>query len=571
MSMFRARLVSAFLASLPLALVGCTADNATTAASAAPAAAETGLSEATLNAPLGQVVGMRRLTELQYRNSIADIFGPEVKVAGRFEPIVRPVHELVATGASNASISPAGLEALDATARNIAEQVFSPALRASFVPCAPADEKAADAECARKTLTPIGRYLFRRPLTAQEQAAYVKMATDTVGPTKSFYKGMELALAAMLVSPNFLYIIESAEPDPARPGELRLDSFSRASRLSYLLWNSTPNEALLQAAERGKLSDQAQLAAVAASMVKSSRVEGGVRAFFSDMLLFEKFDDLSKDSVVYPRFNAEVAAAMPEQMLRTIVDHLLTRNGDYRELFTTPRTYMTRSLGPLYGVQVRQATGWEPYEFGPNDDRAGLLGQAAFLALYAHPGRSSATLRGRAIRELLLCQPVPNPPGNVNFTAVQDVNSKVMPTARMRLTAHNTDPVCSACHKITDPIGLSLERFDGIGAFRSRENDTQIDSAGLFEGASFQGALGLGKAMAASQSTTECVAGRALAYATGREVGEETETISALEKAFAADGYRFRSLLLRVATMPEAYQVKVKPLENAPPKVALAR
>ena len=541
-------------AAAALALAACTAEELR------PTTASAELPATTIPDTLGQIVSMRRITELQYRNTIADIFGPEIIVAGRFEPIVRPAHELIATGSSESTISPAGLEQFDSMARNIAAQAFDKDHRASFVKCAPADDKLADAACAREVLTPIGRYLFRRPLTTSEQAAYVKIAGDAVAQTGSFYSGLELALSAMLVSPNFLYIIESAEPDPTRPGELHLDNYSRAARLSFLLWNTTPNETLLRAAEDGRLTDQAQLTSIAAQMVQSPRLEAGVRAFFSDMLLFEKFDEMAKDPIVYPRFNQEVAAALSEQMLRTIVDHLVTRKGDYRELFTTKRTFVNRALGPLYQVPVKASQGWVPFEFGPDDDRAGLLGQAGFLALYSHSGRSSPTLRGRAVRELLLCQPVPNPPGNVNFTAVQDDTNKAMPTARIRLNAHNTDPVCSACHKITDPIGLPLERFDGIGAFRAKENNAEIDTSGAFEGVQFAGASGLGKALAQSQSATECVAGRAFEYSTGRPAQEETDLISAIEKGFAGDGYSFPLLFLRVATMPEAYRVPSKTL-----------
>ena len=111
-------------------------------------------------------------------------------------------------------------------------------------------------------------------------------------------------------------------------------------------------------------------------MVKSPRLEQGVRAFLADMLMFEKFDDLTKDPIVYPRYNPEVAQALPEQILRMAIDHLVVRNGDYRELFTTNRTFVNRALGTIYNVQVHNASGWEPVEFGPNDDRSGLLGQA---------------------------------------------------------------------------------------------------------------------------------------------------------------------------------------------------
>lgn len=557
------------LAALPLALAGTAGSMAGNASGIAEAR---GAALAPSPNALGvQIVALRRLTETQYRNAIADIFGPDVTVAGKFEPIVRPIHEMIASGAAEASISPAGFAQFDTIGRNVAAQVFGEKRRGQFVPCAPKDETQADADCAAATLTPLGRYLFRRPMTAEEQAFYVKLAGDGAGPNKSFTKGLELALGAMLVSPRFLYIVETAEPDPARPGELRLDAWSRASRLSFLLWNTTPNEVLLKAAESGRLNSQAQLAATADAMVKSPRFEQGVRAFFADMLLFEKFDELSKDSVIFPYFNQDVAAALPEQMLRTITDHLVTRSGDYRQLFTTPRTFMTRSLGGVYQVPVSRSQGWVPYEFAPGDDRAGLLGQAGFLALYSHSGRSSPTLRGRAIRELLMCEPVPNPPGNVNFTAVQETGNKATPTARIRLMAHATEPACAGCHKITDPIGLSLEQFDGLGMRRLSENGAAIDVSAAMDGKPFAGAAGLGRAMAAKESTTQCVALRALSYATGRSGEDVSELVEPLHLRFAASGYGIRALFAQIATMPEAYKVARKPLEAAPPQVSLAR
>jgi hypothetical protein len=522
-------------------------------------------------AQTGQVVAMRRLTEAQYRNAIADIFGPDITVAGRFEPIVRPVHELIAHGARDASISPAGFEQFDAMARGIAGQVFSAQHRAQFAPCAPADATKPDAGCAAKVLAPLGRYLFRRPLTVAEQALYLKIAGDAASATGSFDKGLELALSAMLVSPNFLYVVETAEPDPQHPGKLRLDNWARASRLSFMLWNTTPNETLLKAAAEGRLTDPATLRTVSERMIASPRFEQGVRAFFADMLLFEKFDEIAKDPVIYPYFNQDVAQALPEQMLRTIVDHLVTRRQDYRSLFTTRETFMNRPLAALYQVPAAQGGGWAPYTFRDDDDRAGLLGQAGFLALYSHSGRSSPTLRGRAVRELLMCQPVPNPPGNVNFTAVQDTANKAMPTARIRLTAHNTDAVCAGCHKITDPVGLSLERFDGIGARRALENGAPIDVGGAMDGQVFAGATGLGKTLAASQDTSMCVSSRAIEYATSASPDAASPLVEAVEKDFAAGGYDIRALFLRVATMPEAWAVADSPLQTGPMQVSVAR
>jgi Protein of unknown function (DUF1588)/Protein of unknown function (DUF1592)/Protein of unknown function (DUF1595)/Protein of unknown function (DUF1587) len=507
-----------------------------------------------------RIVAMRRLTEAQYRNSIADIFGPDIKVAGRFEPIVRPAHELIASGASSSTISPSGLEQFDAMARNIAAQVFDDAHRSAFMPCEPQDAAKPDDSCAKAALAPIGRYLFRRPQTEQELSSYVAIASIATRQAGSFNKGLELALAAMLVAPDFLYVIESAEA-----GSAALDAYARASRLSLLLWNTTPGEPLLRAAARGELDDQAKLEATAQKMIASPRFENGVRAFFADMLLFEKFDEIAKDPLVFPRFNPEVARALPEQMLRTISDMLIVQSGDYRDLFTTRRTFMTRSLGPVYRIPVRAARGWEAFEFPADDDRAGLLGQAGFLALYSHSGRSSATLRGRAVRELLMCQPVPNPPGNVNFAAVQDINSKTMPTARDRLTVHRSDPSCAGCHQITDPIGLTLERFDGIGSGRTTENGAAINVVDEFEGTQISGAAGLGKAMAANPATSECLAGRAFQYATGRLAEDAASNTPALSRDFSTRGYKIASLFFRVATMPEAYRVASPSAKGAQP------
>ena len=510
------------------------------------------------------IVAMRRLTEAQYRNSVADIFGSDIRVAGRFEPIVRPGHELIASGASDSSISPSGLEQFDAIGRGIAAQVCDAAHRPQLQPCTPTSETAADAVCAAQTLAPIGHLLFRRPLSQNEQQFYVGLASQAATSTASFGKGLELALEPMLISPHFLSVVERAEPDPTRPGGLRLDSASRAARLSFVLWNSTPNAALLRAAEQGRLTRQADLERTAMQMVASPRFESGVRAFFSDMLLFEKFDELAKDRVIYPYFNQDVAAAMPEQTLRTITGHLLTDDGDYRALFTTKKTWMNRALGSLYQVPVRSQHGWEPYEFPSDSDRAGLLGQAGFLAIYSHSGRSSPTIRGRAVREVLMCQPVPNPPGNVNFTAVQDTANRAMPTARIRRGEHISNPVCAGCHRITDPIGLSLERFDGIGAPRQTENGAPIDVAGAIGRNQFEGATGLGRTLAESSDTPMCLASRAMEYAAGRPSENEADVASVLTD-FGNSGYRIRALFLNVVTRPEAYRLPGQPA----PAVAL--
>jgi hypothetical protein len=229
-------------------------------------------------------------------------------------------------------------------------------------------------------------------------------------------------------------------------------------------------------------------------MLASPRLEDGVRALFDDMFEFENFGVLSKDGTIYPNFTGETAVDAREQTLRTVVDQLIVRHGDYRDLFTTRETFMSQSLAPIYKVAA-QGPGWMPYEFPADSPYAGLVSQISFQALHSHPGRSSATLRGKAMREVFLCQVVPRPPANIDFSKVQNPDGNVK-TARERIAFHLQNPSCAGCHRIMDPSGLPMESFDGAGAFRHQENGVDIDTSGNLDGVEFHDVVGLGKGAA---------------------------------------------------------------------------
>jgi Protein of unknown function (DUF1588)/Protein of unknown function (DUF1585) len=185
------------------------------------------------------------------------------------------------------------------------------------------------------------------------------------------------------------------------------------------------------------------------------------------------------------------------------------------------------------------------------------------VALHSHPGKSSPTLRGKAVRELLLCQKIPDPPGDVDFSQFNDPNSPSK-TARDRLTAHSTVPACAGCHKLMDPIGLAMEKFDGAGQLRDNENGAVIDTSGEINGMKYSDAKGLGQAMRADPSATSCVVNRAYSYAVGRTIDRnERPVISHLEKSFADDGYRFTELMRRIATSQALYAVSAPPVRSA--------
>jgi hypothetical protein len=503
----------------------------------------------------GAPPSLRLLSESQYRRSITDIFGEQITAGGTFDPLVR-TNGLLTVGSGSARVTPAGVEQFDRMARSIAAQVTSEGNREVLVPCIPESPAAPDDACARQFFSRAGRLLYRHPLSARELEVPIATAHAAAASLGSFYDGLSAGLAGMLVSPSFLFSVESTEPDPDRPGKLRLTRYSKAARLSFFLWGSAPDDELLTAAEQGKLFERRGLAQQVDRMLASPKTVAGMRAFFSDMLAFEDLAHLEKDSIIYPKFSAAIAEDAREQTLRTIIDLLIMQRGDYRDLFTTRRTFISGPLGRIYRVPVsRPDGGWQRYEFPADDPRAGLVTQVSFAALYSHPGRSSPTLRGRAIRESLLCQKIPDPPGNVDFSLFNDPNSPHR-TARERLTAHRSAATCAGCHKLTDPIGLALEKIDGAGQLRSDENGAPIDTTGELDGIKFTDAASLGQAIHDNPATPACLVNRLFSYASGHAPRrDEKSLLDYFQSEFKAAGYRLPDLLRDIALSDALYSV----------------
>jgi hypothetical protein len=493
---------------------------------------------------------LRRLNAEQYARSIEDIFGEGIQIPGRFEPPLRD-EGLLAIGDAKVIVTPSGIEQYELKAREIALQVMAQDRRKIILACEPQSPTAYDDACARQFVGKYGRLLFRRPLTNGETASVLYTTRVAADQVESFYKGLELGLSQLLMSPSFIFRAETSELDPDSSGAQRLDGYSFASRLSFLLWDAPPDEELLDAAASGALHRKKDLERQIDRMLASPKFEQGMRAFFSDMFGYEQFDSLSKDQGIYPKYTSQLAKDAREQSLRTIVDLLVTHNGDYRDLFTTKKTFLNRNLGALYKVPIAKAgvDGWAPYTFGRDDQRAGLLTLVGFLMLDpTHEGRSSPTIRGKTIRELFLCQKVPTPPPNVNFAVVQDTHNPLYKTARERLTAHRDNPTCAGCHAITDPMGLSLENYDAVGAYRADENGVAIDSSGTFEGKTYQDAIGLEEILRNSPSLSSCLVRRVYEYGVGRSVqASEHEWLTYVGQRFTHDGYALARLIRTIA------------------------
>jgi len=508
----------------------------------------------------GTAPRMRIVTTEQYLNTVTNVFGAGVALDMKFPPL-RRTNGLLANGAALTGVTDSKMELFQRAAQTVAAQVVDPDHRNYLIPCTPASETKADPACASQFFAQTGRLLHRRKLKDAEVATYAKAAGVAAEELKDFYAGIELTLESMLISPEVLFVVETSEKDPDHDGKQRLDAYSLASRLSFFLWNAGPDDMLLTAAENGDLHTRKGLRKIVDTMLESPRLEAGTRAFFDDMFGFDDFDALSKDPTVYPFFTGATTADAREQTLRTVVDHLLTKKGDYRDLFTTRSTFMSPALAPLY--QIPASKGWTAYEFPPDSPRQGLLTQVSFLAVHAHPGRSSPTRRGKALRELLLCQVVPPPPPNVDFGKLNNPDATYK-TQRERVNAHLEDPVCAGCHKITDPMGLALESFDGAGRFRHEENGAVIDTTGDLDGKKFDNVAGLGQALHDNPGLPSCLVNRVYSYGSGGPTGSaDRPYLQYLTTSFSEEGYKLPELLRTIA-MSDAFS-RVKPLKRGAP------
>lgn len=495
-------------------------------------------------------IAMRRLTRGQYIASVQAIFGADLEVLPPTEVDLR-VEGLLTIGAKTAGVTPAGLEGYEVSARQVAKEVLSPQRRSQLLSCEPAVESEADDPCAGEFIAAVAPLVLRRTLKTGEAEAYVALARAAAEQLGEFYAGLEAVLTGWLLSPDFLFIQERADPQQAQaddgpePG-LPLTGDTLASRLSYFFWNRGPDAELLEAAAAGELDTDAGYEAQVERLVGDSvRLEEGVRALFTDLFDLDELAHVDKDPMTFPQFTSAAIEDAHEQTLRTIADHLLVQRADYRDLFTTRKTFMTRHLGPIYDVPV--ADDWEVHELPEGGERAGILTQVSFLALNARSSRSSPVLRGEFVLDKVLCVKIPPPPADVNFDAVAPGDANA-PTARERLAGHRVEPTCAGCHDLLDPIGLAFENFDAIGRFRTQESGFDIETYGDIAGTPYDDIRGFHQVLRDTPAVTRCIVRKLYMHGVGRvSVAAEAELLDALLADFAAADHDFVTLMKSVA------------------------
>ena len=495
-------------------------------------------------------VRLRLLLARHYQNAIRDLLGaPAAAVAA--PPVDTAINGFEAIAAAQVALTDSAVDLYEKSARAVATEAMKDPVRiAGLLGCQPTGPD--DAACHRSFVTTFGRLIWRRPLTSEEIDRYTAVAQDGALQLGDFNAGVEAAIFTFLQSPYFLYQVEVGEPDPVDPEERGLTSIEMATRLSFFLLDTTPTAELLTIAENGGLDSPEAVRAVAEVMVEAPGARLALGNFYAEVLRLRTIESLAKDPATFPTFSPDLATAMRQETLALIDDIAFTADADFRDFLDAPYTFANGPLAFHYGLipdPAQLGDTWQRFDLPVDGKRGGILGQAAFLASYAHVSSSSPTLRGKFVREILMCQGMPAPPPDVVTELPEGAEYKTM---RERLQQHMTDPACSGCHKLMDPIGLGLENFDGVGAFRLIENGVMLDTSETIEGlGDFDGARQLGALLRDSPEVTRCLVRNLFRHATGHlELATEKSALVAIDDGFAAAGYRMKDLLVDLVSSP---------------------
>ncbi|WP_170136288.1 DUF1592 domain-containing protein [Nannocystis exedens] len=493
--------------------------------------------------------GLRRLLRHQYVGSIRYLLGDQAAAAAA-PPEDYPLHGFAAIGAAELALQASAIEQCETSARVVATAAVAHRERlATFAPCVTAATP--DSSCYASVAADFGRLAWRRPLAGDEVATLVRIAEDARAWGDSFAVGLEYELMALLQSPHFLYMIELGEPDPDAPARRRLTGLELAARMSFFLLGRTPDAELLAAAEAGELETEAQVRAAATAMLGRPEARATLASFYSELFLLRDLPTIAKSAELFPQFSPALAESMAQETLQLIDEIVWEQDGDVRGLLDSEYTFVDAALAGLYGVPAPDGPGFHAVALPEEQGRAGLLGQASFLARFAHPAMTSPTRRGQFIRTRLLCDIILPPPPGVDTHLPPDDPGKPQ-TMRDKLQQHMSDDGCAGCHRVMDPLGLTLEHYDALGRYRTADNGLPIDAAAATDDlGEFTGARELAAALAADPRTAACVIKNFVRGGLGHlETFGELPALDVLQDRFVAGGHRVQGLLVDLVASP---------------------
>jgi hypothetical protein len=491
------------------------------------------------------VTTLRRLNRTEYSNTLRDLLGTATDYGKNFPP------ENLSFGFDNIgealTVLPLHVELYEQSAEAVLNELFArPAgdpVRARFLTCDPASGRA----CMSTMLVKFAQYAYRRPVGEAEVSGLLEIAQEFVTTGGNADEGLKLAFKGVLLSPHFLYRVE-LDADPTSKEPHRLGAFELASRLSYFLWSTMPDDALLGDAQAGGLLGDAGLSAQIERMLGDARAHALVSNFAGQWLNLRRVDQVKPDYTTFPTFDDELRAAMRMES-ELFFSELFTQSRPIAELLSGSFTYVNAKLATHYGMQAPTADGFTRVDLA-GTPRIGFLTQGSFLTLTSNPTRTSPVKRGKWVLDQLLCSPPPPPPAGVDVS-LMEVGATT--SLRQRLEQHRAKEPCKSCHAVMDPIGLSFENFDGVGSYRTSDQFGPIDAAGTLPtdagDVSFQGASQLVPTLAQDARLANCVTEKVLTYAIGRGYTQADDmTIAAVVAATNTSGKGLRGLFASVAS-----------------------
>lgn len=441
-------------------------------------------------------------------------------------------------------------------------------LRRRVITCMPSTPDPSEwRSCADQIVARLARRAFRRSVSPEEVRELRTLSESAWSEGDDFVSGLRPALLAVLLSPRFLYRVELDE-NPSSLTPHKLTDFELATRLSYFLWSSMPDDELLRLAEQSRLSaDSSVLVDQVRRMLDDPKAETLLSRFASQWLSLDGLDSASPDVKRFPQFTDGLRAEMKQEtklFVREFLPLLGSRELGLHKLLTEPLTYLTTDLARYYGIPgPPPEVKWEATQL-QGTPRQGLLTQGSVLTMTSYPGRTSPVKRGKWILEQLLCSPPPPPPPGVTTELGSTMSSGSL---RQKLEEHRRKPECAGCHKLMDPLGFGLESFDAVGQFRTKDEGLPIDSSGeLQNGKTFTGSEELSSLIAQDPRLLRCAVRKLFTYAIGRAPTDTDEgRVEALTSSLTEAGGAMRQLVLSLIQSDAFVSRRGEPEEGATP------
>jgi len=487
-------------------------------------------------------VTIHRLNNLEFNNTVRDLLGDTTQPASKFPPDTGGAN--FDNNADVLGMNPLLFESLESATDALANAAVasgSPAL-SKLIACDPA--KVGDAACATTVMTAFARRAWRRKATSDEIARLTAFVPLAKANGDGFNQGIALGIKAALLSPNFMFRPE-LDPDPNATAPRPLNSYEVASRLSYFLWSSMPDDTLAAAADANQLQDVASVQQQATRMLADPNASQLVTTMGGEWFGTYKMANVAPLPTAFPSYDAALAAAMTQETTLFLNDFFMG-SASFLDALDAPWTYANARLAQHYGLSGVTGTAFQKVSLA-GTQRAGLFMQGSMLTTTSFPTRTSPVRRGQWVLANILCTPPPSPPDNV-----PPLDQTVVPpgsSQRVQLEAHIGNPACASCHKLMDPLGFGLEHFDGIGHWRDMDGTAAIDATGqLPSGQKFDGAMQMVASVKQQASTiSNCVSQKMFAYSLGRDPGAADQCqLNQLSSQFATASYNIRSLIMQM-------------------------